>query len=41
MKLCRYDDDRLGVVRGELVHDVTQAQTEIRNAAPTPCKAMP
>jgi 2-keto-4-pentenoate hydratase/2-oxohepta-3-ene-1,7-dioic acid hydratase in catechol pathway len=34
MKLCRYDDDRLGVVRGELVHDVTQAQTEIRNAAP-------
>jgi len=34
MKLCRYDDDRLGVVRGGLVHDVTPAQTEIRNAAP-------
>ena len=34
MKLCRYDDDRLGVVRGNLVHDVTEAQTEIRNAAP-------
>jgi 2,4-didehydro-3-deoxy-L-rhamnonate hydrolase len=34
MKLCRYDDDRLGIVRGELVHDVTAAQTEIRNAAP-------
>ncbi len=34
MKLCRYDDDRLGVVRGELVHDVTEAQIEIRNAAP-------
>ena len=34
MKLCRYDDDRLGVVRGELVHDVTAAQTNIRNAAP-------
>jgi 2-keto-4-pentenoate hydratase/2-oxohepta-3-ene-1,7-dioic acid hydratase in catechol pathway len=34
MKLCRYDDDRLGVVRGELVHDVTPVQTEIRNAAP-------
>src|SRR5215469_2199643 len=33
MKLCRYDDDRLGIVRGELVHDVTQAQTEIRAAA--------
>jgi 2,4-didehydro-3-deoxy-L-rhamnonate hydrolase len=34
MKLCRYDDDRLGVVRGDLVHDVTSAQTEIRNHAP-------
>ncbi len=34
MKLCRYDDDRLGVVRGDRVHDVTAAQTEIRNAAP-------
>jgi len=34
MKLCRYDDDRLGVVRGDLVHDVTAAQTEIRTAAP-------
>jgi len=34
MKLCRYDDDRLGVVRGDLVHDVTQAQTQIRQSAP-------
>src|SRR6202012_5079321 len=34
MKLCRYDDDRLGVVRGDLVHDVTEAQTEIRNTSP-------
>jgi 2-keto-4-pentenoate hydratase/2-oxohepta-3-ene-1,7-dioic acid hydratase in catechol pathway len=34
MKLCRYDNDRLGVVRGDMVHDVTEAQTEIRNAAP-------
>src|SRR5579864_3491289 len=34
MKLCRYDDDRLGVVRGDKVHDVTEAQTAIRNAAP-------
>ncbi len=33
MKICRYDDDRLGVVRGELIHDVTQAQTQIRAAA--------
>jgi len=34
MKLCRHDDDRLGVVRGDLVHDVTLAQTEIRNSLP-------
>ena len=34
MRLCRYDDDRMGVVRGELVHDVTEAQTKIRAAAP-------
>jgi len=34
MRLCRYDDDRLGVVRGDLVHDVTEAQMQIRAAAP-------
>ena len=34
MKLCRYDDDRLGVVRGDRVHDVTDAQTEIRKSLP-------
>jgi 2,4-didehydro-3-deoxy-L-rhamnonate hydrolase len=34
MRLCRYDDDRLGVVRGDLVHDVTAAQTEIRKSSP-------
>lgn len=34
MKICRYDDDRLGVVIGENVHDVTAAQSEIRAAAP-------
>src|ERR1700689_137067 len=34
MKLCRFDDDRLGVVRGNLVHDVTEAQTEIRKSSP-------
>jgi 2-keto-4-pentenoate hydratase/2-oxohepta-3-ene-1,7-dioic acid hydratase in catechol pathway len=33
MKLCRYDDDRLGLVIGDKVHDVTAAQTEIRAAA--------
>jgi 2-keto-4-pentenoate hydratase/2-oxohepta-3-ene-1,7-dioic acid hydratase in catechol pathway len=33
MKLCRYDDDRLGVVKGDMVHDVTAVQSEIRAAA--------
>ena len=33
MKLCRYDEDRLGVVIGDQVHDVTEAQTQIRAAA--------
>jgi 2-keto-4-pentenoate hydratase/2-oxohepta-3-ene-1,7-dioic acid hydratase in catechol pathway len=33
MKLCRFDEDRLGVVIGDKVHDVTQAQTEIRAKA--------
>ncbi len=34
MKLCRFDDDRLGVVRGNVIHDVTEAQTEIRKSSP-------
>jgi 2,4-didehydro-3-deoxy-L-rhamnonate hydrolase len=34
MRLCRYGNDRLGVVRGDMVHDVTDAQTQIRAAAP-------
>ena len=33
MKLCRFDEDRLGVVVGNMVHDVTAAQDEIRRAA--------
>src|SRR5439155_21272390 len=33
MKLCRFDEDRLGVVIGDKVHDVTEAQTQIRAAA--------
>lgn len=33
MKLCRYDEDRLGVVIGDMVHDVTEIQTEIRSRA--------
>jgi 2,4-diketo-3-deoxy-L-fuconate hydrolase len=34
MRICRYDNDRLGVVIGERVHDVTAAQDEIRQNAP-------
>lgn len=33
MKLCRFDEDRLGVVIGDRVHDVTSAQDEIRKSA--------
>ncbi len=33
MKLCRFDEDRLGVVIGGKVHDVTEAQNQIRAAA--------
>src|SRR5690348_1036744 len=33
MRICRFDDDRLGVVIGEMVHDVTKAQDEIRASA--------
>ncbi len=33
MKLCRFDADRLGVVVGDTIHDITDIQTEIRNAA--------
>ncbi len=33
MKICRFDEDRLGVVIGDMVHDVTKAQDEIRAAA--------
>jgi 2,4-didehydro-3-deoxy-L-rhamnonate hydrolase len=33
MKLCRYDEDRLGVVRGDMVHDISAVQDEIRAQA--------
>jgi hypothetical protein len=32
MKICRFNDDRLGIVVGGLVHDVTDLQTEIRSS---------
>jgi len=34
MRICRFDNDRLGVVIGDKVHDVSAAQDEIRAAAP-------
>lgn len=33
MKICRYDEDRLGVVIGDMVHDVSAVQDEIRAGA--------
>jgi 2-keto-4-pentenoate hydratase/2-oxohepta-3-ene-1,7-dioic acid hydratase in catechol pathway len=33
MRICRFDNDRLGVIRGDTVHDVSAAQDEIRKAA--------
>ena len=33
MKLCRFNDDRLGLILDNMVHDVTDIQTEIRNNA--------
>ena len=41
MKICRYDDDRLGIVIGDKVHDVTAAQTEIRASMPYAAKVDP
>jgi 2-keto-4-pentenoate hydratase/2-oxohepta-3-ene-1,7-dioic acid hydratase in catechol pathway len=34
MKICRFNDDRLGIVVAGLVHDVTDLQTEIRSSSP-------
>jgi 2-keto-4-pentenoate hydratase/2-oxohepta-3-ene-1,7-dioic acid hydratase in catechol pathway len=33
MRICRFDNDRLGVIRGDMVHDVSAAQDEIRKSA--------
>jgi len=33
MRICRFDDDRLGVIKGDMVHDVSAVQEEIRKAA--------
>lgn len=34
MRICRFNDDRLGVITGDLVHDVTAIQQQIRTSAP-------
>ena len=41
MQVCRYDDDRLGVVLGSHVHDVTTLQSEIRSLVPYTYKGDP
>jgi len=41
MKVCRYGDDRLGVVDGANVRDVTTLQQEIRTRAPYTYKGDP
>lgn len=41
MRLCRFDDDRLGVVIDRSVHDVTALQQELRAAAPFMLKGDP
>jgi 2,4-diketo-3-deoxy-L-fuconate hydrolase len=33
MRICRFDNDRLGVILGDQVHDVSAAQDEIRASA--------
>ena len=34
MRICRFDNDRLGIVSNDLVHDVTAIQEQIRAATP-------
>ena len=41
MRICRFNDDRLGIVSGGLVHDVTAIQQQIRMAAPYTMKGDP
>ena len=36
MRICRFGDDRLGVVANGLVHDVTAIQQQIRATRRTP-----
>lgn len=41
MRICRFDEDRLGLLVNGLVHDITGLQTEIRAAAPFTMKGDP
>ena len=41
MRICRFNDDRLGVVLSGLVHDVTAIQQHIRMSAPYAMKGDP
>jgi hypothetical protein len=34
MRICRFNDDRLGIITDGLVHDVTPIQEQIRSSAP-------
>ena len=34
MRICRFNDDRLGIVAKGLVHDVTVIQEQIKTSAP-------
>jgi hypothetical protein len=34
MRICRFGDDRMGIIANGLVHDVTAIQQEIRTATP-------
>jgi 2-keto-4-pentenoate hydratase/2-oxohepta-3-ene-1,7-dioic acid hydratase in catechol pathway len=38
MRICRFDDDRLGIVQNGLVHDVSAVQEQIRAATPYTAK---
>jgi 2,4-didehydro-3-deoxy-L-rhamnonate hydrolase len=38
MRICRFDDDRLGIVQNGLVHDVSAVQEQIRAATPYAAK---
>ena len=38
MRICRFDNDRLGIISNGLVHDVSAIQEQIRAATPYAAK---